>query len=55
MGPYDQNKNLELKIQLPGSNMNFKEYTEFQHDGDECFNMHLKSYAKYKDLEKIDA
>ena len=55
MGPYDQNKNLELKIQLPGSNMNFKEYTEFQHDGDVCYNMQLKSYAKYKDLEKIDA
>ena len=24
MGPYDQNKNLELKIQLPDSNLNFK-------------------------------
>ena len=55
MGPYGQNKNLELKIQLPGSNMNFKEYTEFQHDCDVCYNMQLKSYAKYKGLEKIDA
>ena len=24
MGPYDQNKNLSLKIQLPESNLNFK-------------------------------
>ena len=28
MGPYDQNKKLELKIQLPDSNLDFRKYTE---------------------------
>merc|ERR1719318_1732532 len=34
MGPYDQNRNLELKVQLPNSDLDFSNYTEFQHDGD---------------------
>jgi hypothetical protein len=55
MGPYDQNKNLELKIQLPHSNLDFKSYTEFQHDGNKCYDLGLKSYDKYEDLDKIDA
>ena len=55
MGPYDQNQNLELKIQLPHSNLDFKSYTEFQHDGNKCYDLGLKSYDKYEDLDKIDA
>ena len=52
MGPYDQNRHLKLKIQLPGSNLNFKDYTECQHEGDVCFIMELKSSENYEDLEK---
>ena len=32
MGPYDQNKKLKLKVQLPQSKFDFKQYTEFHHD-----------------------
>ena len=55
MGPYDQNKNLELKIQLPDSNLNFQNYTQFHHEGHKCFALKIKSYEKYDILEKIDA
>ena len=54
MGPYDQNKKLKLKVQLPQSKFDFKQYTEFHHDGDKCFNLQLKSYDTYDDLTKID-
>ena len=55
MGPYDLNRNLSLKLQLPDSKLNFKEYTEFHHEGNTCFELHLKFYDKYADLEKIDS
>ena len=55
MGPYDQNRNLELKIQLPDSNLHFRNFTEFHHPGGECFHLGLKSYENYDDLDKIDA
>jgi hypothetical protein len=55
MGPYDQNRNLKLNIQLPDSDLDFESYTEFNHDGDECFVFALKSYKSSDDLEKIDA
>ena len=55
MGPYDQNKNLELKIQVPDSDLNFRNYTQFHHDGQKCFALKIKSYEKYDILEKIDA
>ena len=44
MGPYDQNKNLSLKIQLPESNLNFKSYTEFHHEGEKCYDLRLSYY-----------
>ena len=55
MGPYDQNKNLKLDVQLPDSNLDYSRYTEFQHSGDRCYKFCLKSYDKYDDLDKIDA
>ena len=55
MGPYDQNKNLKLRIQLPDSHLDFQNYTEFCHDGKECFALDLKSNGSYSDLDKIDA
>ena len=55
MGPYDQHERLKLDVQLPESNLNFGEYTEFQHDGEHCFELCLKSYKRYGVLEKIDA
>ena len=55
MGPYDLNINLSLKLQLPDSKLNFKEYTEFHHEGNTCFELKLKFYNKYADLQKIDA
>ena len=55
MGPYDQNKELSLKIQLPESNLDFKNYTEFHHDGNKCFDLSLSCYEKYSDLAKIDS
>ena len=55
MGPYDQNKILELKIQVPDSDLNFRNYTQFHHEGQKCFALKIKSYEKYDILEKIDA
>ena len=55
MGPYDQNENLKLSIQLPKSNLDYKSYTEFSHSGDECFEFSLKSYEKHAKHNKIDA
>ena len=55
VGPYDQNEKLELNLQLPDSDLDFSRYTEFQHDGDQCYRYSLKSYKRYDDLEKIDA
>ena len=55
MGPYDQNKQISLKIQLPDSDLSFKKYTEFFHEGRECFYLQLEGYENYDDLAKIDA
>ena len=55
MGPYDQNKTLKLNVQLPDSNLDYSNYTEFQHSGDRCYKFCLKSYKKYDDLHKIDS
>ena len=55
VGPYDQNENLDLSLQLPNSNLNFSKYTEFQHEGDQCYNYYLKAYKQYDALEKVDA
>ena len=55
MGPYDLNSKLSLNIQLPDSKLTFKEYTTFYHEGNTCFELSLKHYDKYADLEKIDA
>ena len=55
-GPYDQNENLELKIQLPKSNLDYENYTSYIHDEQSiCKKFKVKkSNAKKKDLEKID-
>ena len=55
-GPYDQNENLELKIQLPKSNLDYENYTSYIHDEQSiCRKFKVKrSYAEKKDLEKID-
>ena len=55
VGPYDQNEKLDLCVQLPDSDLDFSDYTEFQHDGDRCFRYCLKAYKHYDALEKIDA
>ena len=55
MGPYDQNENLKLSIQLPKSKLDFKSYTEFHHSGDKCYEFYVKSYEEYDDHNKIDA
>ena len=55
MGPYDQNRNLKLDIQLPEANLDFEKYTEFCHDGAECFQLGLKFYKRYEDHEKINS
>ena len=55
MGPYDQNKEIPLKVQLPGSDLDFRRYTEFYHDGKECFDLRLAGYKSFDDLAKIDA
>ena len=56
-GPYDQNENLELKTQLPKSNLDYNNYTEYIHDeANTCRKFKIKkSYDEKKDLEKIDA
>ena len=56
-GPYDQNEALDLKIQLPDSDLNFKKYTEFRHsDTLECRKFTIKeTYDEIEDLQKLDA
>jgi hypothetical protein len=56
-GPYDQNEALDLSIQLPDSDLDFKQYTEFRHsDTLECKRFAVKeNYAEVEDLYKIDA
>ena len=55
MGPYDQNRNLKLNVQLPGSSLDFEKYTEFSHSGDQCFEFVLKKYGALDILNKIDS
>ena len=55
MGPYDQNKDLKLSVQLPDSDLDYLKYTEFNHSGDRCYKYYLKSYNKYDDLNKIES
>ena len=56
-GPYDQNEALDLSIQLPDSDLDFKQYTEFRHsDTLECKKFAVKgNYVEVEDLYKIDA
>ena len=55
MGSYDQNRNLKLNVQLPNSNLEFSNYTEFNHSGNRCYSFCLKSYKNYDNLDKIDS
>lgn len=57
MGPFDQSEKLLLKLQLPKSQLSFRQYTEFRHE--ESVNCHSysiqKSYEGIDDLEKIQS
>ena len=55
MGPYDQNEEINLSAQLPHSNFDFENYTQFFHDGNKCFEYKIESYEKYDDLKKISS
>lgn len=55
MGPFDQNKELKLNLQLPNTDLDYQSYTEFQHDGDKCFQFSVKSYEAFEDINKIGA
>ena len=55
MGPYDQSENLKLSAQLPNSQLEFKTYTQFSHDGNECYNFKVTNYENLNVLDKIDA
>ena len=55
MGPYDQNEQLNLNVQLRNTDLDFEKYTEFVHDGKECFRFSLSSYDEYLDTNKISA
>ena len=55
MGLYDQHENFKLNLQLPESNLNFSEYTEFQHDVEQGFEFCLQSHKRYDVLETIKA
>ena len=56
-GPYDQNKTLPLSTQLPGTDLDFDQYTAFRHPDDvECKEFTITESYKYKDdLTKIDS
>ena len=56
-GPYDQNEALDLSIQLPDSDLDFRKYTEFRHsDTLECKRFSItENYNDVEDLNKIDA
>lgn len=55
MGPFDQSKQLSLKLQLPQSELSYRRYTEFRHEetvGCQSFSID-DSYDDVDDLEKI--
>ena len=56
-GPYDQNESLNLSLQLPNSNLNYEEYSEYIHPPNVvCREFSIsKNYADLDDLKKIDA
>ena len=55
-GPYDQNAKLDLTLQLPDSDLNFENYTEFNHSCITCHTFAIsESYDDYADLHKLDA
>ena len=57
MGPYDQNENLHLSVQLPDSNLDFEAYTEFKHDNNlACKKFQIRSdNDQYDILHRLDA
>ena len=56
-GPYDQNEAIDLNIQLPDSDLNYKKYTEFRPSDTLAFQKFTvtESYDEIDDLQKIDA
>jgi hypothetical protein len=55
MGPYDQNQKLKLSAQLPKSMLDFKTYSEFSHDGNQCFAYKIEGHDNLGDLQKINS
>ena len=57
MGPFDQSESLPLRIQLPLSRLNYRNYTEYRHDESTvCGSYKIKeSYNSIGDLEKIES
>ena len=55
MGPYDQNQKLKLSAQLPKSKLDFKTYSEFSHDGNQCFAYKIEGHDNLGDLQKINS
>ena len=55
-GPYDQNENLELSVQLPKSDLDYRGYSEFIHDETvDCTEFLIGTkYSNLDDLKKID-
>ena len=56
-GPYDQNEKLKLSVQLPKSDLDYKNYSEFEHEGAVgCKEFTIgNNYLELDDLEKIDS
>ena len=57
MGPYDQHEALRLSDQLSDSDLNYDQYTEFEHPNDfSCCVFSIKdSYKQVEPLKKIDS
>ena len=57
MGPYDQDKDLKLNVQMPLYNLDFESYTEFKHSCGSSWRAYSikKSYEELDDLNKVKA
>ena len=56
-GPYDQNKCLPLSIQIPGTDLNYDEYTSFRHSDEVSCKKFIitDSYDDVENTAKIDS
>lgn len=57
VGPYDQNESLSLSLQLPNSNLDYENYSEFVHPQNvSCRHYSISTkYVEFDDLKKLDA